>query len=723
MRIQAVYRGEGTRNRVVQPALAAFRDVCARISAECSGLTTDSLCGPVHLPSWLSTGHSATTPAAGTPGAGSVDDGRADFTTGSSDNDVAASAAAASTTLPRATALRDKEAATGSDESEEQKRPPPRPVTPTLSSVLVESKGVLAPPGAAVAIEGRDPTKAPVVEDEAGEEEEDTAKKEGQETANLDTARTENMVEVRCRIDAPRSGGNAQQLVEDSVKQDAMGGSDQASPSADNEGSRASDRHQRRQHSTELSDGEENARARHSLPLCSEEETTRPASCDKLAVESNVADTCSSSSTASRTINDADEDCFTYSDGEDGGFAETPGRNNTDSYDSVLVSPHPNDCSASSSAGPPRPTTSLVVDASVSSAGDRGEGIGICSCNNRDPDNCNDSASDHPKQLLYSLVGEGTTSKGNSCKQSGGGAEGSGGGEAGGVFDDKRESSKPPAVVEDCAKRGGMIVDLRNEGDMTRKVARAASRQDTAKPAALEEREARTVREGGERSLAGGIRGRSSADFLAHAYATASSPTRDTPGLLGERQIGVENLGGSLTGSVSSSFDTSPLKGESISTSALAAARMSSDARYSDGVVCADGVDLLAAAKAVVGGERSFAGGATATGKDLSAPFSAWLDEDRRPEQTNWGVGFPVDIDRRASGSSSAHNYSRRLEPTLKFAAHDVDEAGCDGERAASISDWSSEELEEELRRVREAIESRVRYLLSIVRESGSAAI
>ena len=710
--LQAAYRGERTRNRVVQPALDAFRDVLDRISAECPGLTAEDLCGPVHLPRWLSTDHCTTASAATGSGAGSVGDGSAGCTRAASTCDhaataataAAAAAAAASTTLPCATALRDEEAVTGSDGSDKLKQPPPRPATPRLSSVLVESEGLLAPPGAVVSVEGRDPTNAVGQAEKSGEEkkqeegeeaEQEQNEEEEEEVANPTTARTENMGGVSGSLEGARPGGSAQRLVEDAaVERHAIGVSEEASlPAGTEENMEALQ--DRRQRSTESRDGEEETRLNLFVPFASEGEGVRQGSCGDLPVESNVVDTGGTTSLDNRSTTDADVDCFTYSDGEDGGFAATPGRKNT-SDDSVLLSPRPTDSSASPSAAPSRPTTSSVADAvAASPPGERAEGTG--GCNERRPDDSSESVSHESKRLSHAIVGEETDSKRSSWKESVDN-------ETGRAVDDKRGNSEPPEVVG--GERRGTIVDSRGEGGTIRKSARAGSRQDTATPAAaLEASEGAIAREGEEGSLALARRGRnnSSADVLARAYATVSSPTPDTPSLLGRGRIRDENLGRSLTGSVYSSFDASPLKGESISTSALAAARISSDAGYSDGVENG-GVDLLTAAKAVVSGERHCTYDA-AVGEDPSQPFSTWLDDDRRPAHPKAGVGFSAgDIDRRASGSGGAYD-SRRPEPTLEFAG----QAGCDGERAASIADWSSEELEEELCRVREAIESRVR--------------
>lgn len=702
---QAAFRGERTRHRVVQPALAAFRDVCDRISADCPGLTAESLCGPIQLPRWLwpSADRGATVPAQDASIASSVGDGSPGCAQiGSADDgdaaDDGAAATTASTTLLCATAPRDEEGAKGSDSKEELKRPPPRPATPPVPSavgpvsvsVSVVSGCVQAPPPAFVSGGGRDTSEAVKQEEEgSGEEEATRGQDQGWEAPNLNTARIGNTGGVSDRFGAPHAGESTQLAVE---RHAVEGGAKSSIPPADEIKQEAF--RYRRQHSMESSDGdEEGAPPAHAIPFCSDGETVRQASCDELPAENGVVVAGGSTLMASGSVTDADVDCFAYSDGEDGGFPTAPGGNSVVD-DPALLSPRLNNSPASSSPPPPRPT-SPVAGVVVFSSSDRSQGNG--GSNIRDPGDDGD-ASWHQ-------------SRGSSWKGSSGGVEESGGDETGEVVDGKRENNEPPAG-EDGGEGKGALVDSRVEGDAIITCARAASRQDTAKAAASREREER--RGTGERKRARGGRRRSSADVLAHAYAAYSSPTRDTSNLFGRGQIRANDLGRSLTGSVASSFDASPLKGESIPTLAFAATRKSSDTGYSDGVGVA-GADLLAAAKAVVSGEGTVAGGAV--GQDVSQPFSAWRDGDRRLGHSKAAPSLSSDVERRTSGGRSAHDSHRRPEPTLENSAHDIDarqknrcgeEDGGEGKRAASIADWSSLELEEELCRVREAIESRV---------------
>lgn len=708
---------------MVRPAVAAFRDVCDRMSAECPGLTAESLCGPLRLPPWLCTDRRTTASAAGAAGADSVRGGSVDCTrkgSGSADHDGAA--ADAFTMLPDATAPRGEEAVTSLDDRERLERPPPRPAPPPLPSVVsVASGGVLAPP-TVTAAEGRDISEALRQEQESGEEEDEPEKEQEQEqeqeVANPKAVQREDIGKVSDNIDAPRPGGSARQGVEDPVERHAVDGDDEAVLPDGNEAKLEPDRHRRRQQSMGSRDSEGEAQPNHSVPFSSDGEEITPTSGDKLPVESNVVDAEGGNTLlASRPTADADVDCFTYSDGEDGSLASTPGGKYVADA-SVVFSPGPNASSSASPALSSRPTSLVVgVVASSPGPGDRAHGTG--GCNGRGADDGGDAPSPQSKQPLHAPIGEGAISTSTSWERIDGDVEESGGDETAWVVEDKRESSEAPAVVDDGGKRKGTIVDSRSEGDSVRKAARAASRHDTAKAAAPAEREARNAREAEGRNLAGGKRGRSGADILAHAYAAVSSPTRSTSNLLGRGQARGSSLGKSFAGSVSSSVDVSPLKGEFILTSALAAAGSGSDyAGYSGGVgifADTDGVDILAAAKAV-GGDGHFADDA-GVAEDLSEPFSIWLGEDRRTAHSKAALGFSADVDPRASGGGSTQSI-RHPEPTLEIAAHRADsrqhcrfseEEGCDGEGATSITNWSSQELEEELCRVREAIESRVR--------------
>lgn len=682
---------------MVQPALAAFSDVCDKISAECPGLTAESLCGPVHLPRWLSTDHCATAPSAGTCVAGACGIGSA----GNTRRANAGAAAAVSSTLLGDTVPRGEVAAKGSDESEELKRPPPHPATPQLSS-MIPSGCTLTPP---TVVSAKEPGTVEAVgqDGRSGAGGGEKGQEQGQKVAKPNVALKENMGEISDSVDTPRPGESAQQGVKVPVERHAMDGSDEASLEAVNEVWQKAFRHGR-QVSTGSSAGEKEAQPNHSLPLCSDAEAIRLSICNnKAPVESDLVDVEGGASQVNRSTTGADKEYFTYSDGEDGDFAVTPGgKHVTD--DSVLLSPHQKANSASPPAPPPDPT-SLVVDVVASPPGDLAQGSGGCSCRGSGDDG--DASPQQLNQPLHALVGESThfSSKEND--------EESGDDGTARVVDNKTENTEP-LVVGDEGERRAAVVDSRSEGDTTRNHARAVSRQDAAKAAAPEVGKARYGREEEDRNLVGRGRGRSSAGVLAHAYAGYSSPTRDTSNLLGRVQIRGDNLGRSFTGSVSSSFDASPLKGESISTSVLAAARDSGGAGSSDGVG-AGGVDLLAAAKAAVRGERN-CDYAAAVGEDLSRPFSAWLDEDRRPTHSKAASGFSSDVDRQASENCGAHNSSRRRETGLEIgAARGVnarrcsEEEGRDGKRAASIADWSSLELEEELFRIREAIESRVR--------------
>ncbi|CAN0485711.1 unnamed protein product, partial [Ectocarpus sp. 8 AP-2014] len=241
--------------------------------------------------------------------------------------------------------------------------------------------------------------------------------------------------------------------------------------------------------------------------------------------------------------------------------------------------------------------------------------------------------------------------------------------------------------------------------------------------------ERRSRREGGRRRHA---------DLLVDACTASSSPTRDDSQPFGREQSGGDRLWSSLALSTSS-FEASPLKGESIPALALSARsdcstarRLGDDGGASDDFLLADGAEVPAISKPT-------SSTSVGVGDDVPKPFLAWLDEGPRyshPDDDPGAAGghdrlplFSPDIDRRATGRTDVQKSHHPREPRT-FAGHGVgvlrgqhhEDRTHEVNGAASIEDWSSRELEEELRRIRGAVESRVRYLRSVMQQPGSGA-
>ncbi|CAM9371052.1 unnamed protein product, partial [Pylaiella littoralis] len=208
IRIQATYRGERTRNRVVQPALAAFGDVCDRISAECPGLTTESVCGPANLPSWLS-GNQRRTTAGGARCATGACAGGAD-------------SAVALIPPVRAAAPRNQANIHVSDDGQERRLPSlsrpamPHP-PPTVGSTPVASAHAPEPPAAAAA-PGRPNTTEMVDQEDKIEE-----NKTNLDVVSPNTARSRYRGEVGNDGDEPPPEAGTQGVAEDFIGRHSMG--------------------------------------------------------------------------------------------------------------------------------------------------------------------------------------------------------------------------------------------------------------------------------------------------------------------------------------------------------------------------------------------------------------------------------------------------------------------------------------------------------------------
>ncbi|CAM9371124.1 unnamed protein product, partial [Pylaiella littoralis] len=476
--------------------------------------------------------------------------------------------------------------------------------------------------------------------------------------------------------------------------------------------------------------GGEETHPRHDAPFTVGKEATRHAGCGKLPTLGSTVE-----GRAERLFvngpaaaDDDDGDCFTYSDGEDDGSAPP--------LPPPLTPPPP---------PPSRSPLSLpsLVEAPAASTGDHAQD-GVFG--NSHGGSGGDVPSSREPQLsrsryVHYSVGEDFEGVGD---------ESGGDGTAGAV--DKREIETPVVDENDGGHGRGIVRDTRAEGRTNRRhTGRVASWEEAKRLAATATTQAledegegvNHIEESGreDRRRYQKESGRyTGAHFLADAYATPSSPTRDGASFLDLGQSRSGGLGKSLT-SVASSFDVSPLKGESISALALV---VGNDSFTSTGLCPGENgsgdCHLLAAAKASdsVGGSESYAA-AVDRGQDLSKAFSTLCGEDQRPTHPREIPGdetasfsFYTDIDRRARESCGDQRSSRSPQPLPEMSAHGVDadshsqrpeEEAREGKGGESgIAEWSTRELEEELCRIGEAVESRVRYLRSVMREAGSSA-
>ncbi|CAM9763215.1 unnamed protein product [Ectocarpus sp. 4 AP-2014] len=617
VRVQTIYRGERARNRVVQPALDAFRDVCERISAECpSGLTTASICGPVNLPRWFSDGHSDSSRCSGVCGC--------DFHGAAASCDCTADAAAAPAPAPSAAVAVADAATMPTPVIEEHQKQPSPPATPSRLG-----------PGAAAGIlsctgSQRDPIET--TEQESGEEE---------EIVQWNAAAAEEPSQPGY---CGSSGLGLPQITEKSTEgRDLIGGGDGAVV----EKSTGSDELRHQEQSVASSNDTEKALGCR-LP--------RPPSAERGATaqgggSGGASVGLSAGSTMKRGEMDsqpplmarcttaAETDCFTYSDGE-GTSSIKHGKDNDD-----------------------------------------GE----------------------------ALFGDDVAT----------GYEG-----------DERDNDTPAADV--MGKKNIMVTHTRSEGN-----AFPGHSWDTASVAVPKSQgEGKNSRQG--EVFVGKRRsrredGRRNADLLVDACTASSSPTRDDSQPFGREQSGGDRLWSSLDLSTASSFEASPLKGESIPALALSARRDCSTARRlgdsggaGDDFLLADGAEVPAISKPT----SSISVG---VGDDVPKPFLAWLDEGPRyshPDDDPGAAGghdrlplFSADIDRRATGKNDVLKSHHPRAPRT-FADHGVDvlrgqhheDRTHEVNGAASIEDWSSRELEEELRRVRGAVESRVRVQQALPR-------
>ncbi|CBN80060.1 expressed unknown protein [Ectocarpus siliculosus] len=420
-----------------------------------------------------------------------------------------------------------------------------------------------------------------------------------------------------------------------------------------------------------------------------------------------------------RSTTAAETDCFTYSDGEGDGFASsTPAKNAIENSD-VLI---PND------DAPASPEVVVPVTAVAPRYGAEGGVVQTPSYKQQEPR--------RPSHVVGGIVASvAGTSSIKYGKDNDDGEAVFGDDVATGYEDDEHDNDTPAA--DDVGNLNTMVTHTRSGGN-----ASPGHSWDTASVSVPKSQGGgKNSREEdflGERRSRREGRRRRNADLLVDACTASSSPTRDDSQPFGRERSGGERLWSSLALSTSS-FEASPLKGESIPALALSARsdcstarRLGDDGGAGDDFLLADGAEVPAISKP----SSSISVG---VGDDVPKPFLAWLDEGPRyshPDDDPGAAGghdrlplFCPDIDRRATGSADVQKSHHPRAPRT-FAAHGVgvlrgqhhEDRTHEVIGAASIEDWSSRELEEELRRIRGAVESRVRYLRSIMQQPGSGA-
>lgn len=408
----------------------------------------------------------------------------------------------------------------------------------------------------------------------------------------------------------------------------------------------------------------------------------------------------------------AETDCFTYSDGEgDDSASSTPAKNAVENSDVLM----PNDAS---------PEGVVQVTAAVA-PGYGAEGGVVRTSSYKQQE------SRRPLHVVGEIIASvaGTTSIKHGKDNDDGEAD-FGDHVATGREGDERDNDAP--VADDIGNKNTMVTHTRSEGNGNNGVALRGLSLDTASVIVPKSQGGgKDSREGeaflGERGSRGESGRRRNADLLVDAYTASSSPTRDASHPFGREQSGGDRLWSSLALSTASSFEASPLKGESISALALSARSddCSTARRLGDGggaghdFLLENGADQPAISK-------STSSVSVSGGDDVPKPFLAWLDEDPRYSHPDDDPGaaeghdrlplFSPDIDRRATGRTDVQKNHHPRAPRT-FAGHDVgvlcgqhhEDRTHGVNRAASIADWSSRDLEEELRRIRGAVESRVR--------------
>ncbi|CAB1119233.1 unnamed protein product [Ectocarpus sp. CCAP 1310/34] len=688
VRVQAIYRGERARNRVVQPALDAFRDVCERISAEGpSGLTTACICGPVKLPRWFSDGHSDSSRCSGVCGC--------DFHGAAASCDCTADAAATPTPAPSA-AIAVADAATMPTPVIEEHQMQPSP--PATQSRLG--------PGAAAAIlactgSRRDPIET--TEQESGKEEEIV---QSNATAAGEPSQPGH---------DGSSGLGLPQIAEKSTEErDLIGGGDGAV--AEKSAGRDKLRHQE-QSVASSNDNEKALGCRLAPPPSSESGATTQgggsggASVGLLAGSTlKQGEVDSQQPLMARSTPAAETDCFTYSDGESDSCASPTPATNTIENSDVLM---PND------DAPASPEVVVQVTAVAPRYGAEGGVVQTPSYKQQE--------SRRPSHVVGEII---ASVAGTSSIKHG------------------KDNFDGEAVVGDDVATGYEGDECDNDtpaaDDMGNKNALPGHSWDTASaivpefPGGGKDSREGEVFLGGRRSRRESERRRKS-DLLVDAWTTSSSPTRHDSQPCGREQSGGDRLWSSLALSTASSFEASPLKGETIPALAHSARSDCSTAhRLGDGDGAGDDFLLADSAEvpAISKPTSSISGG---VGDDVPKPFLSWLDEGPRYSRPDDDPGaaeghdrrplFSPDIDRRATGRTDVQESHHPRAPRT-FAGDGVgvlngqhhEDRTHEVNGAVRIEDWSSRELEEELRRIRGAVESRVRYLRSVMQQPGSGA-
>ncbi len=787
---------------MVDGALAAFHDVCGRISAECpaGAPTTESLCGPVVLPRWLSRDRRASAGAVGAASAAGSSCAEIPRRTPEAGAAAVGVAVATAALVSDAAPLDEDTGATSGGGDDERRLPPRPPATPPPPSTVrltpVASGGVPEPP-ADSAVEQRRDVGVNEVTEQVEEAEEGGREGGEREPTDPDASRMDNSGDGAGNVESPRPEGGSHQEAEVPARQHPIGAADGTALSSGEGIQQRLFRHNQ-QPTTRPSDGCEDhpQRSNQSVPPAAGEELEGNG-----AVEAGAGTSPASEPATVAAV--VVGDCFTYSDDEDDSLAATPGGKEA-AHNSASLPPERGP--ASPSPFPP-PLLVLGVGDATASPGDLADGGGDDAASDEADEEAAAGRDGQPRRRPRGPFGESSAAATGSREKEGGGDEeknASGDGVAGTGGGGKHHQVGAP-VVDGGGADGGrrcLVKDSRAaEGEKrgNESSRRACSRERAGKAGAIAAAEARTGREREQRhdnsnsssnnyNLDGAGRERTgSADLLAQAYVADSSPTREASSdPRGGEQACVDGLlRRSLAGSVASSWDASPLRGESISVSAIAstaaadpaaaaaaAARDGSSAGSHDGGDCDDdgggggggggddsggerdddatGVDLLAAAKAALGREGvSFAAGG---GDVVGGALSKWLGEEgegrrsvpHREEAAEKAVAgretassssssSSADIDRRASRrrGGESERFNAKNSPTRRHRPPSPDddparvagapqgdhrrhpgggeEDGRSGGRAASIADWTTKELEEELCRVREAIESRVR--------------
>ncbi|CAM9263393.1 unnamed protein product [Ectocarpus fasciculatus] len=424
----------------------------------------------------------------------------------------------------------------------------------------------------------------------------------------------------------------------------------------------------------------------------------------------------------------AETDCFTYSDGEGDGFASsTPPKNAVENSDVLMLN---DDVPAS---------PEVVAQATAVAPRDGAEGGVVQALSYVQQESRRHLHA--VGEIIASVAGTSSIKHG---KDNDDGEAVFGDDVATGCEGDERDNDAPEA--DDIGNKNTMVTRTRSDGNGNKGVALRGHSWDAASMAVPKSqgggkdgRDGQVFLE--ERRGRGESGRRRNADLLVDACTASSSPTRDSSQSFGREQSGGDRLWSSLALSTASSFEASPLKGESISALALSARSDCSTARrLGDGGGAGDDF-LLAGGAEEPAISKPTSSISVGVGDDAPKRFLAWLGEDQRYSHPDDGPGaaeghdrlpppFSPDIDRRATSRTDVQKSHHPRAPR-NFVGHGVgalrsqhheDRTHDEVIGAASIADWSSRELEEELRRIRGAVESRVKYLRSVMQQPGSGA-